>query len=100
MKVDIRGDSYEPDCSETCSGTDSIVTRLAANYLGSSGGGIGGGVPLAEPVKIPGDYRLVFFNLKSYLLLYNKFYELIGIFFRLILRFGELHKTIHNKISN
>lgn len=57
LKVDIRGDSYEPDCSETCSGTDSIVTRLAANYLGSSGGGMGGGVPLAEPVKIPGDYR-------------------------------------------
>lgn len=51
------------DYSETCSGTDSIATRLAMNIMGSTGGGSagsgggGGGVPLAGPVKIPSDYR-------------------------------------------
>lgn len=65
LKVDIRAGSCEPDYSETCSGNESIATRMAANVLGSTGGGNGiGGVPLAGPVKIPGDYRynLVFFN--------------------------------------
>lgn len=60
LKVDIRAGSCEPDAgSESCSGTDSIATRIAANILGSSssgGGGGGGGVPLAGPVKIPGEY--------------------------------------------
>lgn len=57
LKVDIRAGSCEPDYSETCSGSESIQTRLAANLLGSSGNGYGGNVPLAGPVKIPGDYR-------------------------------------------
>ncbi|XP_058063827.1 irregular chiasm C-roughest protein-like [Anopheles bellator] len=68
LKID-RDHEY----SETCSGTDSIVTRLAMSSGGSSnnsaggaappnggsrGGGIGGGgVPLAGPVRIPNDYR-------------------------------------------
>lgn len=58
MKID-RDHEY----SETCSGTDSIATRLAMNILGSTGGSGagsnqgGGGVPLAGPVKIPSDYR-------------------------------------------
>ncbi|XP_063704901.1 irregular chiasm C-roughest protein [Culicoides brevitarsis] len=59
LKID-RDHEY----SETCSGTDSIATRLAMNILGSTGGsgagsnqGGGGGVPLAGPVKIPSDYR-------------------------------------------
>lgn len=56
LKVDIRSGSCEPDGSETCSGTDSIATRLAANILGSTSGG-GGGVPLAGPVKIPGEFN-------------------------------------------
>ncbi|XP_055682496.1 irregular chiasm C-roughest protein-like [Lutzomyia longipalpis] len=58
LKVDIRSGSCEPDYSETCSGSDSIATRLAANILGSNQTtAIGGGVPLAGPVKIPNDYR-------------------------------------------
>lgn len=58
LKVDIRAGSCEPDFSETCSGTDSIPTRLAANVLGSATGGIGtGGVPLAGPVKVPINYN-------------------------------------------
>ncbi|XP_055602535.1 irregular chiasm C-roughest protein-like [Uranotaenia lowii] len=59
LKID-RDHEY----SETCSGTDSIATRLAMNILGSSSGGSnnsgqngGGGVPLAGPVRIPSDYR-------------------------------------------
>lgn len=61
LKVDIRAGSCEPDGgSDGCSGTDSIATRIAANILGSAssgtGGGGGGGVPLAGPVKIPGEY--------------------------------------------
>nr|XP_029729836.1 irregular chiasm C-roughest protein-like [Aedes albopictus] len=60
LKID-RDHEY----SETCSGTDSIATRLAMNILGSSsgsnnsgnGGQVGGGVPLAGPVRIPNDYR-------------------------------------------
>ncbi|XP_021703710.1 irregular chiasm C-roughest protein [Aedes aegypti] len=61
LKID-RDHEY----SETCSGTDSIATRLAMNILGSSSGsnnsgnggqGVGGGVPLAGPVRIPNDYR-------------------------------------------
>ncbi|XP_065094287.1 irregular chiasm C-roughest protein-like [Ochlerotatus camptorhynchus] len=63
LKID-RDHEY----SETCSGTDSIATRLAMNILGSSSGsnnsgsghagtGMGGGVPLAGPVRIPNDYR-------------------------------------------
>uniref|UniRef100_A0A182U923 Ig-like domain-containing protein n=2 Tax=Anopheles melas TaxID=34690 RepID=A0A182U923_9DIPT len=78
LKID-RDHEY----SETCSGTDSIATRLAMNMMGSSsggsnnsggggggggvgggvvsggggGGGGGGGVPLAGPVRIPNDYR-------------------------------------------
>uniref|UniRef100_A0A182PL60 Ig-like domain-containing protein n=1 Tax=Anopheles epiroticus TaxID=199890 RepID=A0A182PL60_9DIPT len=69
LKID-RDHEY----SETCSGTDSIATRLAMNMMGSSsggsnnsgggggggavsGGGGGGGVPLAGPVRIPSDYR-------------------------------------------
>ncbi|XP_062536789.1 irregular chiasm C-roughest protein-like [Armigeres subalbatus] len=61
LKID-RDHEY----SETCSGTDSIATRLAMNILGSSSGSnnsgnggtcVGGGVPLAGPVRIPNDYR-------------------------------------------
>uniref|UniRef100_A0A182M1Q9 Ig-like domain-containing protein n=1 Tax=Anopheles culicifacies TaxID=139723 RepID=A0A182M1Q9_9DIPT len=65
LKID-RDHEY----SETCSGTDSIATRLAMNMMGSSSGGSnnsgggggapvngGGGVPLAGPVRIPNDYR-------------------------------------------
>jgi hypothetical protein len=44
----------EHEYSETCSGTDSIATRLNMNTL--TGNGLGG-VPLAGPVKIPSDYR-------------------------------------------
>lgn len=59
MKVDIRAGSCEPESTESCSGTDSIATRIAANILGSTGSstGLGGGVPLAGPVKIPGEYN-------------------------------------------
>lgn len=60
LKVDIRAGSCEPDGgSDGCSGTDSIATRIAANILGgsaSTGPAVGGGVPLAGPVKIPGEY--------------------------------------------
>lgn len=64
LKVDIRSGSCEPvDYSETCSGTDSIVTRLAANIIGTTGGintdggSTGGSLSLTGPVKIPNDYR-------------------------------------------
>lgn len=76
LKVDIRSGSCEPDYSETCSRTDSIATKLAANILGSTPqttigtGGSGGGVPLAGPVKIPGDYRY-FYNINHNILASN-----------------------------
>uniref|UniRef100_A0A182R0F3 Ig-like domain-containing protein n=1 Tax=Anopheles farauti TaxID=69004 RepID=A0A182R0F3_9DIPT len=68
---DLKTDK-DHEYSETCSGTDSIATRLAMNIMGSSNGGSnnsgsaggvpmsgggGGGVPLAGPVRIPNDYR-------------------------------------------
>ncbi|XP_037026673.1 irregular chiasm C-roughest protein isoform X1 [Bradysia coprophila] len=58
VKVDIRSGSH--DYLETCSGTDSVATRIAVTALGSinsSSGGNGGSVPLAGPVKIPDHYR-------------------------------------------
>lgn len=59
--MDIRSGSH--DYLETCSGTDSVTTRIAVTALGSinssSGAGNAGTVPLAGPVKIPDHYRYV-----------------------------------------